>query len=137
MQRRLKVLYAEDDTVIAELAMMALEEHDLFEIAHCETGREAVDMFTSFEPDILLLDVMMPAMSGPEALKEIRNLPGGLTVNVAFMTAKIQEHERGEYKRLGVAKIISKPFNPLSLSAELLALGERSDAMEQPVRPLA
>ena len=89
-----KILYVEDDESIAEVVMMTLEDFGDFQVQHCPSGQEAVDAFSVFKPDLVLLDVMMPGMDGPTALQHIRKLPGGSSIPVIFMTAKAQVHQQ-------------------------------------------
>jgi two-component system OmpR family response regulator len=68
---------------------------------------------------LLLLDVMMPGMDGPSALLELRKRPQLKDIPAIFMTAKIQSIEIQEYKAIGVAGIIEKPFDPMTLAERI------------------
>jgi len=117
-----KILYVEDDESIAEVVMMTLEDFGDFQVQHCPSGQEAVDAFSVFKPDLVLLDVMMPGMDGPTALQHIRKLPGGSSIPVIFMTAKAQVHQQQEYLDLGALGVIVKPFDPTTLCDQLRQL---------------
>ncbi|WP_428897249.1 two-component system [Parelusimicrobium proximum] len=67
-----KVLIIEDEPTIADLAKMILERAG-FEIEICDNGREAIDMLRSFQPDAVLLDVMLPGMDGSAIANEMKN----------------------------------------------------------------
>jgi CheY-like chemotaxis protein len=86
-----------------------------FEAGPCGTARGAVEAARNFEPDLILLDVMMPQMDGPEVLKALRADPATEAIPVVFMTAKVMPNEANRYASLGVAGIIAKPFNTRSL----------------------
>ncbi len=111
-----RILYAEDEPDIQEVAILALETLGGFTIKLCKTGKEAVEAAEEFKPDLLLFDVMMPEMDGPTAFTEIRKIPGMESIPVIFMTAKVQPQEIAKYKELGALEVIPKPFDPMSLS---------------------
>lgn len=110
-----KILYAEDEADIRTIAQMALEMMGGFTIKLCEDGQYAVEEVEEFAPDLILLDVMMPRMTGPQALEKIREIPSLKDVPVIFMTAKVQSSEIEKYKALGAVDVISKPFDPMGL----------------------
>jgi two-component system OmpR family response regulator len=60
--------------------------------------------------------VMMPGMDGPSTLSALRAQPETAAIPVMFMTAKVQPHEIAHYKELGAVEVISKPFDPMTLS---------------------
>jgi two-component system, OmpR family, response regulator len=111
-----RILYAEDEADIQEVAVLALETVGGFNMKVCNTGKEALDAVTEYKPDLLLFDVMMPGMDGPSAFQEIRKIPGFESIPVVFMTAKVQPEEINNYKKLGAIDVIPKPFDPMSLS---------------------
>jgi len=117
-----RILYLEDVPEIAEIGMMALEDIGGFQVKHCTTGREAIEAFRTFKPQLCLFDVMLPDISGLEVLKVIHALPEGSDVPVIFMTAKAQSHEQEHYLACGAVGVIVKPFNPLRLSDDLATL---------------
>ena len=125
-----KILFVEDDPMVAELAVMALEEFGGLELNHCISGADAVAQFHDFAPDMLLLDVMMPEMDGPETLRRIRALPNGAAVPAVFMTAKSQAHEQEAYLQLGAIGVIPKPFDPLTVSDKLVEYWQQDSSAD-------
>ncbi|WP_417492254.1 response regulator [Maricaulis sp.] len=111
-----RILYVEDVGSIATVAVMVLEDLGGFEVRHFLSGQEALDALPGFAPQLVLLDVMMPGMDGPETLRRIRELPEGRDLPAIFMTAKAQVHEQDEYIAMGALGVIVKPFEPVSLS---------------------
>ncbi|MBF0443975.1 MAG: response regulator [Magnetococcales bacterium] len=111
-----RILYAEDEPDIQEVAVLALETVGGFNLKICNTGKEAVAAALEYKPDLLLFDVMMPEMDGPTAMQEIRTLPGMENIPVIFMTAKVQPEEIAHYKNLGALDVIPKPFDPMNLA---------------------
>lgn len=116
-----KILYVEDEPDIQTVARLALETVGGFSVHICSSGQEALDTVTAFAPDLIMLDVMMPGMDGPSTLAALRELPETAAVPVIFMTAKVQPPEVAHYKELGALDVIPKPFDPMTLSEQVLA----------------
>lgn len=114
-----KILYAEDEPDIRLMVQIALVDVAGFELKSCSSGYEAIAEIGSFQPDLILLDVMMPGLDGPATLVELRKIPFVNSIPTLFITAGIQEKEADKYKTLGVYDIISKPFEPLALAGTL------------------
>ncbi len=114
-----RILYVEDDPDIQAIALMVLESINHFTVAACASGREAVAQARAFAPDLVLLDVMMPGMDGPETLQALRQFHELRHTPVVFMTAKVQPREVDEYLALGAVAVIAKPFDPMSLGDQL------------------
>lgn len=112
-----KILYVEDEPDIQAIAKVALETIGGFTVRICGSGREALETIEEFNPDCILLDVMMPGMDGPTTLKALRRLPGFAATPAIFMTAK--GRPVAEYKALGALDMITKPFNPMTLASTL------------------
>lgn len=121
-----KILYAEDEPDIQAIAQMSLEMMGGYELKLCNNGREAVESAVAFAPDVILLDVMMPEMDGPTALKNLREMPELNDVPIIFMTAKVQTQEVEDYKALGAVDVIAKPFDPMTLSDTVKSLWQRA-----------
>jgi two-component system, OmpR family, response regulator len=111
-----RILFIEDDIDIQKIAKLALEALGGFSVLACNSGREALAAVASYSPDLILLDVMMPGMDGPATLKALRQLPGVDVIPAVFMTARVQAHEIADYKALGAADVIAKPFDPMQLA---------------------
>ena len=83
-------------------------------------GEKALVLATAAEkPDLILLDVMMPGMDGLATLSALRGLSQTADTPVIFMTAKVQASEIQHYMRLGATDVIAKPFDPMTLSAQI------------------
>lgn len=114
-----RILYVEDDVDIQAITVMVLESLHGFTLAVCSSGAEALEKVREFKPDLILLDVMMPGMDGPETLKGFRQFPELQKTPVIFMTAKVQPQEVDTYLQLGAAGVIAKPFDPMTLADQL------------------
>ena len=122
-----KILYVEDEPDIQMIARVALENVGGFELLICSSGPEAVEKAANFNPDLLLLDVMMPGMDGPTTLKELRKIPQLANTPVMFMTAKVQPQEVEFLKSLNVADVIAKPFDPMGLANNIRESWAKAD----------
>ncbi|MBL4750078.1 MAG: response regulator [Amylibacter sp.] len=116
---KLKILHVEDDLDIQEIAKLSLEMIGGFEVLQCASGKQALAEVLDFAPDIFLLDVMMPEMSGDEVLKNLRKLPGLQNTPAIFMTARTQKKEIVDLKFLGAIEVILKPFDPMTLPDQI------------------
>lgn len=120
-----KILLVEDDPDIQTVATTALELVGRYSVAACSSGREALEKGPSYNPDLVLLDVMMPDMDGPTTLEALRRDPTLQNRLIVFMTARTQERDLAAYQRMGVANVIRKPFDPLTLPAEVDGIWRR------------
>ena len=91
-------------------------------------GPDALAICQHGQCDVILLDVMMPGMDGPTTLKSLRMLHGIEETPVVFVTAKVQPDELKYYRELGAVDVISKPFDPMTLAAQLLEIWNRRHA---------
>ena len=120
-----KILYIEDEPDIQAVAKLALENVGGFTIEVCSSGQIAIDVAESFAPDLILSDVMMPGMDGPETIAELRKISSLSTTPVMFMTAKVQTDEVEELLSHGAIGVIPKPFDPMSLSTTILEIWDK------------
>ena len=128
MSGPLKVLYVDDEPDIREVAAMALE-FDGMQVSSASSGPEALGLLDEgLKPDVVLLDVMMPGMDGPAVLSELKTRPEHACTPVVFITARAQAHELARFLSLGAVGVITKPFDPMTLSIELRAVLARARA---------
>jgi two-component system OmpR family response regulator len=120
-----KVLLVDDDPNIRKLARMSLERVGKWEVVVAESGSEAIDLFSKVQPDVVVLDVMMPGLDGRTTLTRLKEKSAELPV--ILMTAKVQAEEIVEYLSLGAIGVIMKPFDPMSLPKEISDLLEKND----------
>ncbi len=117
-----RILLVEDEPDIRTIATHTLRALGGFEVEPCEDGNDAILKAPQFAPDLVLSDVMMPGMDGLSTLQALRKLSAFETIPFVFMTARVQKHEIQEYKDLGVADVIDKPFDPMRLPERLTAI---------------
>ena len=114
-----RIIYAEDEPDIQEVALMALDDIGGFKVEACNSGQEMLDKAIAFKPDLILLDVMMPNLDGPATLAQLRKLPELVNTPAAFMTAKVQPKEVEHFLALGAIGVIPKPFDPMTLADQI------------------
>lgn len=114
-----RITYVEDEPDIQTIAELVLTTIGGFEVDVCSCGKDAITKAPDFDPDLILLDVMMPVMDGMETFRQLRKKPKLTYKPIIFMTAKVQPHEVQNYKNLGALDVIPKPFNPITLSDEI------------------
>lgn len=113
-----RVLYIEDDPDIRLVATMSLELIGGLSVRACSGYAEAAAV-DDFEPDLMLIDVMMPDVDGPETLARLRRLDRFAGVPAMFFTAKVRPEEITRLLKLGAIGVVAKPFDPQNLADAL------------------
>jgi len=114
-----RVLHVEDDPSIRMVTSVALEKVGKLQVLSCESGQQALEKAVAYDPQVLLLDVMMPQMDGPTTLGELGKILDLSERLVLFMTAKVQQKEIDHYLGIGAHGVIIKPFDPMTLAAQI------------------
>jgi CheY-like chemotaxis protein len=118
-----RVLLVEDDDGIRTIAEMSLSSLGGYEVLALPSGERAVAQAAAFEPDLLVLDVSMPGMDGPQTLDALRQDPRLAATPAVFLTALTQAKEVAHYRSLGaVVDVIAKPFDPHALCNRVAAV---------------
>jgi CheY-like chemotaxis protein len=115
-----KILLIDDEPHIRKIGQISLARVGGFEALLAASGPEGIALAVRERPDVILLDVMMAGMDGPMTLSELRARPETAHIPVLFMTAHLAD--AGRYERLGAAGVIAKPFDPMTLPAQIVAL---------------
>lgn len=128
----LQVLYVDDEADIREIAGLALQLDPGIKVRLAESGAAALEAIGAdgWRPDVILLDVMMPAMDGPAVLDALRQRPAAASIPIVFITARTQNQDRQRLLQLGAIGVIGKPFDPMSLAKELRAVIAAEAAVE-------
>lgn len=120
--RRILIIDDEDD--IREVAQLSIEAVAGWEVTTARSGAEGIERAKADKPDAILMDVMMPAMDGPTTFKEMQKMPEIASIPVVLLTAKVQGVDQRRFAGLGVAAVLFKPFDPLTLADQMsTALG--------------
>ncbi|MFZ5916733.1 MAG: response regulator transcription factor [Chloroflexota bacterium] len=118
---QVKILVAEDEKDIRELVSITMKLAG-YQVFTASDGAEALDMVTQIMPDLILMDVRMPKMTGYEACVAIKKIPQVQDIPVVFLSAKGQETEIQQGLAAGAVAYVLKPFAPTELTAQIKAL---------------
>ena len=120
-----RILVADDDVDIRELVEFKLSTmgHDIVAVGD---GAAAIDACLAEKPDLAVLDVMMPGVSGLDAIRAIRAEPALADLPVILLTARAQESDVETGFDSGADDYITKPFSPRELASRVQALLSRS-----------
>ena len=119
-----KLLIIDDESDIREVAAMSLEAVCGWCVMQACSGKEGLELAQEHTPDAILLDIMMPDLDGPSTLQLLRSNSATAQIPVIFLTAKAQSADRKRFSDLGVAAVLSKPFDPMVLGEQIAeALG--------------
>jgi len=116
-----RILHVDDDEDIRVIVKMALELVGQFEVAQFSSGAEALAGVGDFDPQMFLLDVMMPEMTGEETWHNLRKIPGLENIPTVFLTAKAEQSFAERLLDQGCLAVITKPFDPIDLCTRLSA----------------
>jgi DNA-binding response OmpR family regulator len=119
-----KILIAEDERDIRDLVTFSLKFGG-FEVVQASNGQEAVERAQAEMPDLILMDVRMPKMTGYEACKALKAMPAMRHIPVVFLSAKGQESEIQLGVEAGAEEYILKPFAPDELTKQIKSVLER------------
>jgi len=119
-----KIMVVDDEENLLELVKTLLEQEG-FEVITASSGKECLEKLKKVKPDLILLDVMMPMMTGREVLEKIRENPKTKDLKVVFLTVvRYSEASKVNMKRLKVADYITKPFDNKDLVRRVKKLVE-------------
>lgn len=117
MSHRILIIDDEDD--IREVAALSLESIGGWKVDTASSGSQGLARAAAYKPDAILLDVMMPGMDGPSTFRELRKNPHTAKIPVLLLTAKVQSSDQERFAQLGAEAVLSKPFDPLTLSSQI------------------
>ncbi len=119
-----KILIIDDEDDIREVAALSLESVAGWDVIKASSGAQGLARAAEYQPDAILLDVMMPGMDGPTTFLELRKNQATARIPVLLLTAKVQGTDQKRFADLGVEAVLLKPFDPMTLSTQIAtALG--------------
>jgi DNA-binding response OmpR family regulator len=119
-----QVLVVDNEEYIQEVTKICLETIAGWKVLTASSGQEGIIQAEIYQPDAILLDVMMPDMDGITTFEKLQANQATKVIPVILLTAKIQASDRHRYTQMGIKMAIAKPFNPLELAAQVaLVLG--------------
>jgi two-component system alkaline phosphatase synthesis response regulator PhoP len=129
-KQKIKVLVIDDEPDIIDILTYNLNKEG-YEVASAEDGIKGVKVATKFQPDIILLDIMMPNQDGVETCRQIRENPELKNAFIIFLTARSEEYSEVAAFDVGADDYITKPIKPRALMSRIAALFRRESKKEQ------
>ena len=116
------IVLIDDEPDIRTIGRLSLERVGGWTVHAAASGTQGIAAAREHRPELILLDVMMPGMDGPETLSHLRQIPGLEATPVIFVTAKAMPSEIEHFISLGALGVIVKPFDPEAICDEISAL---------------
>ena len=113
------ILIIDNEQYIQEVAQICLETVAGWQVTTASSGQEGLEKAAIEQPDLILLDVMMPDMDGPTTFQHLQANAATQQIPVILLTAKVQASDRRRYTELGMKAAIAKPFDPLTLAGQI------------------
>lgn len=113
------ILHVDDDADIRTIIKMALETVGSFKVHQFSSGQAAVDAFEDVHPQLLLLDVMMPDMSGEDVWRKLMAKQDAADLPTVFLTAKAEDCFSQDLLKKGALAVITKPIDPMLLATQI------------------
>jgi two-component system OmpR family response regulator len=123
----MKVLIIDDEDDIRSVAALSLGILGGLEVVEADSGKDGVSKAASEQPDVILLDMMMPGMDGPTTLAALKQNHDTQAIPVIFLTARAMNNEVERLKQMGARGILTKPFDPTSLAAQVRSILDSTD----------
>ncbi|MBK7745828.1 MAG: response regulator [Candidatus Obscuribacter sp.] len=120
----MRVLIIDDEEDTRAIACMSLSLLGGLDVIEAENGQDGVNKAAVEQPDVILLDMMMPIMDGPSTLEALRSNDRTRNIPVIFLTAKAMTSEIEKLKRMGARGVLTKPFDPTVLANQMRAILE-------------
>jgi CheY-like chemotaxis protein len=114
-----RILIIDDEEDIREVAALSLETVAGWDVVMASSGAQGLARAIEYQPEAILLDVMMPGMDGPTTFRELRKNPVTALIPVLLLTAKVQASDQRRFADLGVDAVLFKPFDPMTLSTQI------------------
>jgi DNA-binding response OmpR family regulator len=113
-----KLLIVDDEDGVRALVRMTLDNGD-YQIIEASDGHEALDLAREYHPDLVLLDVMLPDLSGMDVCRKIKDDPELSSTTVVMLTARAQTSDVGDAEEAGADGYFTKPFSPIALTRKV------------------
>ncbi|HEY0144192.1 MAG TPA: response regulator [Thermoanaerobaculia bacterium] len=118
----MKVLVIDDEEDVRLVVQLSLGRVGGMTVCEAKNGQEGIARAIAEQPDFILLDMMMPGMDGATTFRALQATPETAHIPVVFLTAKAMASEVERLKALGAKGVVLKPFNPMSLGADVRAI---------------
>jgi phosphoserine phosphatase RsbU/P len=126
-----RILVVDDDPLACRLLATILKKHQFANVRAADGGVAALELIDSFHPDLLLLDMQMPDLSGLEVCERIRRRPDLVDLPILVQTATVNRKEMGTLFMAGASDFLSKPINPAELMSRVAVHLERRNLLRE------
>ncbi len=113
------ILLIDDEETIQEVVQVGIEIETGWQVTIASSGVEGITLAQTQQPDVILLDVMMPDMDGISTLSQLKSNVETQSIPVILLTAKTQAADKKQFQNLGVLGVITKPFNSMTLASRI------------------
>ena len=114
-----RILIVDDAESIQKVVGLSLKIEASWESVTASSGAEGIRQAERYQPDAILLDVMMPKMDGFSTFSALKNNPKTRSIPVILLTAKTESSQKRLFQEIGIAGVITKPFIPLALASKI------------------
>jgi two-component system alkaline phosphatase synthesis response regulator PhoP len=114
-----RILIIDDEADIREATQLCLEITGDWDVIVASSGYEGLIKAVEQKPDAILLDIMMPGMDGLATMEKLRENSDTARIPIILLTAKTQSGEQRQFSQLDIAALITKPYDPYSLSDQI------------------
>lgn len=121
------IVCIDDEPDILELVTLTLETVGGYKVTAFPSGKTAIDSIEGVDPDLIIIDSMMPDLSGIDTLNKLRKKTKLASTPFIFMTARVQQKEQEECLKAGAIAVIPKPFDPMTLPDQVQAIWNKAN----------
>lgn len=114
-----RLLLIDDDDDIREVATLSLQATTTWTILTASSGKQGLEIAAAQSPDAIVMDVQMPGMDGPTTFGHLQSNPITASIPVVLLTARVHGPVHRSLASLGVAAVLAKPFDPLTLASQI------------------
>ena len=125
MSRKKKILIADDEILVHEMITIVLSSNE-FEIIHAYDGRETVECIDNEQPDLVVLDIMMPIKDGRDICRDLKLNPKTKDIKILMLSAKDAQFDRITGLELGADDYMTKPFTANHLASQIKKMFEKN-----------
>jgi CheY-like chemotaxis protein len=113
------ILIVDDEEDVRAIAKLGLEMGAGWTVLTASSGQEGLTLAATYQPDAILLDLMMPEMDGRATLQRLKANPQTRSIPVILVTAKVQQPDQNPFEDPGIVAVFAKPFRPLKLAEQI------------------
>ena len=118
MKRKKKILIADDEILVHEIINITISSEE-FEVIHAYDGQQTVECIDNEQPDLVILDIMMPIKDGRDICRDLKINPKTKDIKILMLSAKAEQFDRILGLEVGADDYITKPFTPNHLASKI------------------